>query len=147
MSKGAISTALRNLEKTNRFSRVLVSSSGEGVRLTSVDSAGEAATLNTIPLGANFPEWGRPGKYDGKVAVSLRELVDVLQTLDKVCPDKTKITQVYLTVSIDGVLLRTKNLVTGQRVVGVVVPNPRLEREWLPFSRWERRLFVVDLKG
>ena len=77
-------------------------------------------------------------------AVNLKRLISTLQTLDKICPDTTKNSIVYIdfTKSAEGndMIFRSENVKTKQRAVAVLKAYSGNEGKYLKMNEWECEL-------
>ena len=81
-------------------------------------------------------------KRDGKrCAVNLKRLLAVLETIDKICPDSSKNSAVFLEFTKDNnIFVRGANIKTDQRVLAFMKAYDFSETRWPELDEWERDL-------
>jgi len=118
-----------------------------GVELTSTDLK-KNLKVEGGKARRRFPEWGkvlrevRPGDTDvHRICVDRRSLMKLLKAFDLAAPDPEGALFLEIpTQGSGGLILRARNVVTGQAVVGMCLPLGT-RGEWLEMSPWERGLF------
>jgi hypothetical protein len=81
-------------------------------------------------------------KRDGKrCAVNLKRLMTILQTIDKICPDSSKNSAVFLEFTEDNnIFFRCTNPATQQKVLAYMKAYDTREMPWPELDEWERDL-------
>lgn len=123
---------------------------GHRVGFTSLDAKGDPTTNAGLAKRDPYPDWkGIVRKVRGagegvRICISRKDLIQLLEAMDAACPDRSGYSPVFIEVSDDGagIVLRSVNAETGQRVVGVV-STIETKGQWLPRNIWERVLFGV----
>ncbi len=123
---------------------VVVEPDSGGLGLSTVNEAGEVKTVVGYALpNAYFPkEWRKAvaKRYSAKESVtfcvSRSALEKALKLVNKACPGVKGYDPVFVTASKEGIVLRSVNPVTLQRVI-VALSTYSVEKE-LPLSRWEK---------
>ncbi len=125
---------------------------GGGVELTSTDLTRHLKVEGRKARG-RFPEWVKvlrqmrpPGEAVHRVCVDRRSLVRLLKAFDGAAPDPEG--AIFLEVPVGGkggVVLRARNVQTGQAVIGMCLPLGT-RGEWLEMTAWERGVFGEKLK-
>lgn len=82
-------------------------------------------------------------RKDGKrCAINIKRLLSVLSTLDKICPDSSKNSAVFMEFTSDNnVFFRIRNVATNQRVVAYMKSYDTAEVPWPELDEWESELF------
>ena len=81
-----------------------------------------------------------------RLVLNLKRLLLLLQTIEKVAPDTSGDNPIWIEFTDkDYIVLRGLNMVTGQRVVGVMSPYEGTEGKWLELDEWEKS-FIEDEK-
>jgi hypothetical protein len=96
------------------------------------------------PARGKFPRWravlaSAKGKATrARICVDRQSLVQILNAIDKACPDAGGYNPVFLEIGApeDAVVLRSVNLESGQTALGIV--TPLLVVDWLAESKWEQ---------
>lgn len=126
-----------------------------GVGLTTTN-LNRNLTVDGMRSRKRFPEWrgvlaaGRRGEGPGdtrRVCVDRRALVRLLRALDAAAPDPEAC--VFLEIppgEAAGLVLRARNAVTGQAVVGLAM-SVNTRGAWLPETAWEAGVFGVAPAG
>jgi len=80
------------------------------------------------------------GPANRKVVLNRKRLMLLLTAMDKICPDGTGDSPLYLTFTKDNdVVLRGENPVTDQRCIAVMKSYEHAEVNWLPLDGWEQQ--------
>lgn len=98
-----------------------------------------------------FPEWrqplreGRSGTgtdaHARRVCVNRKALIRLLNAIDSAAPDPENLVFIEIPEGDStGMVLRARNVVTGQSVVGLAM-SMNTRGEWLELSEWERGVF------
>jgi len=75
-----------------------------------------------------------------KIVVNRKRLIKMLQTIDKVCPDKTEDSLIFIELTdVNGIILKSINHKNGQRCLGVMNSYKIENIEWPEPSLWEKR--------
>ena len=75
-----------------------------------------------------------------------------MSTIDKVCPDTTKNSIVYLEFTKNkysdthNIIMRCKNKKTNQQVIATMISYDKTEGKWLELSNWEKKLLNIIAK-
>ena len=73
-----------------------------------------------------------------RIIFDLRRLSVLVQTINKICPDKDGVMPVYVEFAKGVMILRTKNYMTGQNVLAIMNDN---KGQWIQNTdEWEKRL-------
>lgn len=120
------------------------------VGFTSIDAKGDPTTVAALPKIEVFPAWRRivkeritgGGAGTTRGCFNRKDLLELLKAMESACPNKGDINPIYVEMSNDGsgMVLRCPNYETGQHAVGVVGAFDT-KGSWLPFDKWERKLF------
>lgn len=122
-------------------------------QFVTVNKHGVAKTLARRPKGAKYPDWKKSvreavgvGGIVARVAVSRKELLQLLTAIDKAVPDPAKELPVFIEIGEKGMLLRAADRLTGQRVLGAlgVVHG---QDEWPEYGGFERGVLNVEKKS
>lgn len=157
MPKDSVVRALRLLErgpKNQHLQHVKLSQMVDDNRVgfTSLNAKGDPTTNAALPVHQPFPDWRAQirdvrGPEEGvtRVCLNRKDLILLLETLERACPDKGKISPVFLEIGADGkgIVARCRNLVTGQDAIGVMMTYKLGDGKWMPLSRWEKVVFAV----
>lgn len=123
--------------------------SGDGSRVIfSVHDGRNPGTIRGRKEHDGWVPWkkifsGRHG--DGKQVILNRSRLKILlDVLDKIAPENGGETPVYLEFTTEGdVLLRAKNYITGQRILGVMT---NYKGKWQEDTEWERRILAGETR-
>jgi len=81
------------------------------------------------------------GVSSNRVVCNLRRLVDVLSCIDRMFPDSSKNSRVFLEFALENnIIIRAENTMRSQRVVAVLKSYSGLEAEWIDEDDWEKTL-------
>lgn len=104
------------------------------------------------PLSRLYHRWrdilrgafGAARAYGIRLAVSRAQLLALVNCVNAACPDPSGTAPIFLEIAgeTEPVIVRSINYQTGQRVVGMFYPV-KAGDNWLPYSRWEARLFAT----
>lgn len=91
----------------------------------------------------NFQEiFKRAGKspVSTRFVINRKRLINILQTIDKICPDSSGESPVFIELNEAGnVILKGRNN-KGQRVLSVMSTYKGVEGSWMEDSSWEKKL-------
>ena len=98
------------------------------------------------PARGRFPRWrtvlsdARRKATRTRICVDRQSLVQILQAIDKACPDRGGYNPVFIEIGSenDAVILRSHNYESGQTALGLV--TPLTVAGWLEESPWEKAL-------
>ena len=121
------------------------------VGFTSLDAKGDPTTIGTLPKVDKFPDWrailrrlGR-GKVS-RVALNRRDLIELLKALEAASSDSGDVSPVFLEIGEGGVIARTVNRATDQRIIGALNVYKVREGSWLERDDWEESIFKTKRK-
>lgn len=78
-----------------------------------------------------------------RCAVNLKRLLAVLTTLDKICPDSSKNSAVFMEFTSDNsIFIRARNVATDQRSVAYMKAYDTEEMPWPELDAWEAELLT-----
>lgn len=81
-------------------------------------------------------------RSEKRIILNRTRLRLLLETLDKVCPDASGESPVYLDFTKDDdIIVRARNMKTGQRALGVMKTFRFTEEAWLTETDWEKGLY------
>ena len=116
------------------------------VKFTTTDMTDEQS-LSVYPKNDPFPEWeGICARIRGeggiKLCISRNDLMELLAAIDSASPDRGGTSPVWIEISPEGkgLVIRSENRDTGQRVIGVMTAL-NTNGQWLPADNWERSVF------
>lgn len=79
-----------------------------------------------------------------RLVMNLKRLILLLQAIEKSAPDTSGDNPVWIEFTEQNyVILRSVNMVTGQRCVGIMSPYEGIEGKWLDLDEWEQS-FLED---
>lgn len=79
-----------------------------------------------------------------RLVLNRKVLMKMLSVIDKVCPDGSGYSPVYIEFTEDNdLIVRSERLSTGQRVIGLIASVEQESGGWLKFNRWERMLLKI----
>lgn len=79
-----------------------------------------------------------------KCAVNLKRMLSILNTIDKICPDTSKNSAVFLEFTEDNnIFFRCQNVATEQKVIAYMKAYDTSEMAWPELDNWERDLLGV----
>lgn len=127
----------------------------EGARVVPALKEGEVAletskgVLGDRPLGAVYPDWRSmigavKGSEEVRLCVNRKELIALLQAVERACPDRSGLAPLFLEVGSKGIVVRAESHETGQRALGVV-KGYDTKGHWLEKNRWEKRVMRKKL--
>lgn len=146
-----VERALKLMPKTSAvLKHVALTKVGARMGFTSLDAKGDPTTNAGLAKREPYPDWrGIFRKVRGmgegvRICISRKDLIQLLDAMEAACPDRSGYSPVFIEVSEDGsgLVLRSVNAETGQRVVGVV-STIETKGQWLSRNVWERILFGV----
>lgn len=122
------------------------------VELTTISKT-EERKVGGRPLPQRFPRWRevfaetRQRAGVTRVCFSRKDLTDMVDALDKACPDPSGKNVVFMHVGgeRDPILLRAVNLTTGQHAVGMVNPIDT-KGMWISENPWEEELYASGVE-
>lgn len=80
-----------------------------------------------------------------RVCFGLRDLISLLDVIERVCPDVANSNPVFIEIDDRGISLRSKNLTTGQHVIATLARYDT-KGVWLECLPWEKALTVCTLR-
>ena len=72
-----------------------------------------------------------------KVVLNLKRLLALLSTIEKICPDTTGESPVWVEFTNEQIIVRGLNNTNGQRVIGIMSTYKGIEGRWLDPDAWE----------
>ena len=85
------------------------------------------------------------GGTNKRIIINRARLKLLLETLEKVCPDTSGESPVYMEFTKDDdIIVKAKNLKNGQRCIGVMKTYRYNEEAWINDSKWEARFGSSD---
>ena len=76
-----------------------------------------------------------------KIVLNRKRLIKLLQTMEKICPDSSGESAVYIEFSRDNdIILRSINHSTGQRCIALMTSYAGIEGKWMEADIWEKKL-------
>jgi len=83
-----------------------------------------------------------------RTVVNLKRLLHLLETIDKMCPDKTGESPVWMEFGGEGeIIVRAVNFVNEQRVIGIMGAYQGTEGKWLDYTEWEGSFLDKGKRG
>lgn len=80
-------------------------------------------------------------KQKQRIVLNRKRLMKLLQVMDKVCPDGTGDSPVYIEFTENNnIILRAINRVNGQRCISLMSSYKGVESNWLEVDEWETKL-------
>jgi hypothetical protein len=80
-------------------------------------------------------------KKSHKIVLNRKRLINLLQVIDKVCPDSTNESAVYIEFTDDNnIILKSVNHNNGQRCLALMTSYKNIEGKWLEADTWEKNL-------
>lgn len=141
----SVKEVLKNIPKDTQFKGLLehVDVDGEGV--FKLSDGRRQRVIKCTPWKRDYPEWRK--LYDSKkkegsfrAVYNRKRLLLLLQAIEKCCEDTSGYSPVWLEGCEDGTLLvRSVNMKTGQKALGVVAAYEGKEGEWLDDSEFEQK--------
>lgn len=156
-----IDKALSNLPKDKRAAtqQAAITQTGEEGGTGGVSGVSGVVELTTVSKSTvdrvagnvvrqKFPEWegvlreARERADTTRVCVNRRDLIQLLQAMERACPDPGNKNAVFIELGgqTDPLLVRAMNLQTGQHAVGLMSPLDT-HGDWMPANKWEKKLF------
>lgn len=84
----------------------------------------------------------RYGKQNYRLILNKRRLLLLLDTINKICPDSSGETAVYLETVENDCVIRCLNRTTKQVACGVM--KGEQDSEWMEYTQWERKFYGID---
>ncbi len=147
VSAETIKEVLKNMPTDKKFHGLLehcdVSPAGkfaltDGKRHRSI--AGKVFAKDFIDYKSVFRE-AKSSPIATRVVLNRHRLKQMLDFLDKACPDGSNESPVYLEFSQDNdVIARAQNPINGQRAIGYLTSYKAEEGQWLEADEWERKM-------
>lgn len=82
-----------------------------------------------------------------RVVLNRKRLISLLETMDKICPDSSGESPVYLEITTaDDILIKTEGH-HGQRVIGFMKAYQDGESNWLSENKWEAKMKKRKTRG
>ena len=133
----SIKEVLKNIPKDTKFGGVL-----EHVELNSeggfkLSDGRRQRSISCIPWKKDYPEWRKVwdeqrGKSVIKAVYNRKRLLLLLSTMEKCCEDTSGYSPIWVEVAEDGTMtLRSVNMKTGQKALGIVGSYSGKEGEWI----------------
>ena len=146
VSSETVREVLRGMPRDTLFAGTLEHCDYSGGRFTLTDGKrSRSISARTYPreyidYRAIFKRTGKTCEVH-KIAINLRRLTDVLNTLDKMFPDSSKNLPVYLSFTDDdSVCIRCADVYGRQRALCVMRSYSGVEGKWLIPNEWEKKL-------
>jgi len=149
-----VKEATKNLPRDKRIAlqhaaMTKCASDGRKVELTCVSAEGVERRIAAFPKRDAYPDWrevmrGAVREGGVRVCVNRRHLIDMLQAMERACPDRGDVNPVFLEIG-KGVVMRSTNHDTGQRAVGCL-SSYNTKGKWLERSEWEKGVFGRKVK-
>ena len=79
-----------------------------------------------------------------KVVLNLKRLLALLSSIEKICPDTTGESPVWVEFSDGQIILRGLNHINGQRCIGIMSTYKGIEGRWLEPDDWEKSYLQGD---
>ena len=120
------------------------------IGLTAVDANGDASMVTAKPMPEPFPNWRSAVKqvYDGvttQICLDSNYLESIVKAVRDASNAKSKGIPLYVEINPEmGIVIRTRNINTGQEVIGLLMKYQT--NEWLQKTDWERKVFRKPVK-
>lgn len=139
----SVKEVLKNIPKDTQFGGVL-----EHIELSEdgqfkLSDGRRQRQIKCIPWSKDYPEWrkvweDRKSQVKIKAIYNRKRLLLLLQTMDKCCEDTSGYSPIWLEICEDGTMvLRSVNMKTGQKALGIVAAVDGKEGEWITDEEFE----------
>jgi len=150
ISSDTVKTILKDIPNDRQFSGLLehcnIEKLGPDCRIRLTDGkrkrsfTGKCYPRSYLPFRKIVgPALASSERESGKrIVINLKRFIQLLSTIDKICPDTTGESPVWIDFTESGqIVLRGVNNINGQRCIGIMSAYQGIEGRWLEPDAWE----------
>lgn len=151
ISADTIKTVLKNLPPDKQFGGILehcnIDKRGNECKIQTTDGKRRRSIIGKLYNRGYLPFKKMVGlalssserKSGKRIVLNLKRLILLLSSIEKICPDTTNESPVWIDFTDDGqIVIRAINNTNGQRCIGIMTSYKGIEGQWLEADDWEQ---------